>query len=110
MKAKNLDTNSDSSVDGYVDEQIDKHYKEWCEAVSQDLQQIAVLHDREVDETLIEALWEVDFPYNLGYLIKGNADSNSTERDSDKLRDAQHAWDSGRRLRSAHRASDGVAR
>ncbi len=42
-------------------------YQDWCEAVSQDLQQLAVLHDREADKALIEALREVEFPYNLGF-------------------------------------------
>ena len=42
-------------------------YQEWCEAVSQDLQQLAVLHDREADKDLITALREVEFPYNLGF-------------------------------------------
>jgi len=39
---------------------------QWSEAVSQDLQQLAVLHDCEADAALVEALREVDFPYNLG--------------------------------------------
>jgi len=42
-------------------------YQDWCEAVSQDLQQLAVLHDREADKELIVALREVEFPYNLGF-------------------------------------------
>jgi len=47
--------------------------EEWCEAISQDLQQIAVMHDREINENLITALREVNFPYNLGFPIEDNA-------------------------------------
>jgi len=54
------------------------NHKEWCEAVSQDLQQIAVLHDREASEELISALREVKFPYNLGFSI---ASEKSTDSD-----------------------------
>lgn len=43
--------------------------QQWSEAVSQDLQQIAALHDHEADGALIQALREVNFPYNLGLTI-----------------------------------------
>lgn len=42
---------------------------EWSRAVSQDLAQLAVLHDREADKALIEALREVNFPHNLGLVL-----------------------------------------
>ncbi len=47
-----------------------KNQQEWSGAIAQDLQQIAVLHDKEVDETLIRALQEVAFPSNLGLRIE----------------------------------------
>jgi len=59
-------TNSKSSAD------IDPApalLQQWSEAVSQDLLQIAALHDREADGVLISALREVNFPYNLGLKI-----------------------------------------
>ena len=52
--------------------------KQWCDAVSQDLQQIAVLHDREVDEALLTALREVNFPYNLGMIITAEVGDEKT--------------------------------
>jgi len=83
MKKENLDMD-DKSVDEIVDEQVEKHYEEWCEAVSQDLYQIAVLHDREVDEKLITALREVKFPFNLGFInVEGYIDK-SLDKNSDK--------------------------
>ena len=43
--------------------------QQWSAAISQDLEQIAVLHDREVDKTLIDTLREVNFPQNLGLVL-----------------------------------------
>ncbi len=47
----------------------DKNQQEWAEAVSQDLYQIAILHDCEVGEDLVNALREVNFPNNLGLRV-----------------------------------------
>ena len=63
-----------------IESSITADYQEWSEAVSQDLQQIAVLHDREVDGELIDALREVNFPHNLGFTITSNLSN-----DNDKL-------------------------
>ncbi len=53
---------------------------EWSEAVSQDLQQIAALHDKEADADLISALKDVNFPYNLGMLIACQEDDKTDEK------------------------------
>ncbi len=50
---------------------------EWSEAVSQDLQQIAALHDKEADADLISALKDVNFPYNLGMVIADQEDDKT---------------------------------
>lgn len=52
--------------------------QQWSDAISQDLQQIAVLHDREVDNALIVALREVNFPYNLGLIITSEVGDERT--------------------------------
>lgn len=52
--------------------------QQWCEAISQDLQQIAVLHDREMNKALIDALREVNFPYNLGLILSSKIGDEST--------------------------------
>lgn len=52
--------------------------QQWSDAISQDLQQIAVLHDREVDSVLISALREVNFPYNLGMIISSKIGDEKT--------------------------------
>jgi len=57
-------------------ETMESDLEEWCEAISQDLQQIAVVHDREVDEKLITALREVRFPYNLGFSLEDDAENS----------------------------------
>jgi TorA maturation chaperone TorD len=53
---------------------------EWCEAISQDLTQIAVLHDREADSALINALREVDFPNNLGLVFELKNEDDEDDR------------------------------
>lgn len=62
--------------------------KEWCAAVSQDLEQIAVLHDREVDKNLIIALREVGFPYNLGIQINAGAQIKPSSSPTNKTEDS----------------------
>jgi len=52
---------------------------QWSEAVSQDLQQLAALHDREVDAALVEALREVNFPYNLGLNLTAQVADDLTD-------------------------------
>lgn len=52
--------------------------RQWSGAVSDDLKQIAVLHDREVDKELIVALREVNFPNNLGLVITAEIGDEST--------------------------------
>ncbi len=52
--------------------------QQWSEAISQDLQQIAVLHDKEIDKTLIDALREVNFPYNLGLVLSSEVGNEET--------------------------------
>jgi len=52
--------------------------QQWSEAISQDLQQIAVLHDKEADKILIEALQEVNFPHNLGLILSTEMGNEST--------------------------------
>lgn len=64
----------------------DMDYQDWCTEVSQDLQQIAVLHDREASKVLIMALREVDFPYNLGFpVIMSNKTDNNEWVEPDKF-------------------------
>ena len=50
--------------------------QQWSAAISQDLEQIAVLHDREADKALIDSLREVNFPHNLGLVLETSFEGN----------------------------------
>ena len=62
-----------------INSNINEDLLRCCDAISQDLQQIAVLHDREADEKLISALREVDFPNNLGLMIQSKENSQANK-------------------------------
>lgn len=49
---------------------------DWCSAVSEDIQQLAILHDKEAGQTLISALRGVNFPSNLALSIVSEFSSN----------------------------------
>jgi TorA maturation chaperone TorD len=46
---------------------------DFCEAVAQDLAQLAVLHDAEADDTLIQSLKQSGFPLSLGMKLESEA-------------------------------------
>jgi len=53
--------------------------RQWGDAVSQDLLQLAVLHDHEADSDLLTALREVNFPYNLGLNLTSQVTDDQTD-------------------------------
>jgi len=57
--------------------------QQWGDAVSQDLLQLAVLHDHEADSDLLTALREVNFPYNLGLNLTSQVTDDSTDNQTD---------------------------
>lgn len=55
-------------------ETVSPEMEEWCEAVAQDIEQLAALHDRELDGQMLSALKAVGFPRNLGFPLKDELD------------------------------------